>query len=115
MGKKTLKGLIGTLLLVMGSLTAHAQYSLGTVGGLNIPTAEMNETGTLMVGGNFLPDRMNPFGYNTGNYFANFTLFSFVELYDTETEIQPARPFLLNTCKTAERKKIYACYCNRDK
>lgn len=86
MGKKALKKVIGTLLfLATGSLTTHAQYSLGTVGGLNIPTAEMNETGTFMLGGNFLPDRMNPFGYNTGNYFANFTLFSFVELTYRET------------------------------
>lgn len=85
MGKKVLKKLIGTLLLTTGSLTTHAQYSLGTVGGLNIPTAEMNETGTFMLGGNFLPDQMNPFGYNTGNYFANFTLFSFVELTYRET------------------------------
>lgn len=33
-----------------------------------------------MGGGNYLPDGMTPFNFNTGNYFVNMTFLSFVEL-----------------------------------
>ena len=62
------------------TIKVHAQYSMGTTGQLNIPTAEMQETGTFMIGGNYLPKGMTPFKFNTGNYFVNITLFSFLEL-----------------------------------
>lgn len=61
-------------------MKVHAQYSMGNTGLLNIPTADMQETGTFMGGGNYLPDGMTPFKFNTGNYFANITFLSFVEL-----------------------------------
>ena len=47
---------------------------------LNIPTADMQETGTFMGGGNYLPNGMTPFNFNTGNYFVNITFLSFLEL-----------------------------------
>lgn len=67
--------------------TINAQYSLGTTGLLNIPTADMQETGTVMAGGNFLPKEITPlaFNYNTGNYYVNLTFFSFMELTFRET------------------------------
>ena len=40
----------------------------------------MQEAGTFMGGGNYLPDGMTPFNFNTGNYFVNMTFLSFVEL-----------------------------------
>lgn len=46
-----------------------AQYTMGTTGMMNIPTAEMQQTGTFMIGGNYLPEELNPFKYNSGNYF----------------------------------------------
>lgn len=61
-------------------LKAQAQYSMGNTGQLNIPTADMQEAGTFMGGGNYLPDGMTPFNFNTGNYFVNMTFLSFVEL-----------------------------------
>lgn len=67
-------------MLCFGKVNAEAQYSMGTSGMLNTPSAVMNETGTFMIGGNYLPEDMVPFGYNTGNYFAGITLFSFLEL-----------------------------------
>ena len=82
--RKFAKG-IGCLILACVSVPAPAQYSLGTTGLLNAPSAEMQETGTFMIGGNFLPERMNPFDFNTGNYFAGITLFSFLELTYRET------------------------------
>ena len=66
-------------------MKTKAQFNLGMTGGLMAPTAEMNETGTFMIGGNFMPEKGNPFGYNTGNYFVDFTLFSFLELAYRET------------------------------
>ena len=41
-----------------------AQYTMGTTGMMNIPTAEMQQTGTFMIGGNYLPEELNPFKYN---------------------------------------------------
>lgn len=62
------------------AMKMQAQYSMGNTGLLNIPTADMQETGTFMGGGNYLPDGMTPFNFNTGNYFVNITFLSFVEL-----------------------------------
>lgn len=58
----------------------RAQYSMGNTGLLNIPTADMQETGTFMGGGNYLPNGMTPFSFNTGNYFVNVTFLSILEL-----------------------------------
>ena len=46
---------------------------MGNTGLMNIPTADMQEQGTFLLGGNYLPDGMTPFNFNTGNYFANIT------------------------------------------
>ena len=69
------------LLLLLGcSMGVQAQYSMGNTGLLNIPTADMQETGTFMGGGNYLPNGMTPFNFNTGNYFVNITFLSYLEL-----------------------------------
>lgn len=68
------------LSLLCCTLTAQAQYSMGNTGLLNIPTADMQETGTFMGGGSYLPNGMTPFSFNTGNYFVNVTFLSFLEL-----------------------------------
>lgn len=69
------------LLLVILSIGAQAQYSIGMSGLLNMGNAEMNETGTFMGGGNFIPQEMTNgrFDYNTANYFVSITFFSFLE------------------------------------
>ena len=66
--------------LLCCALKVQAQYSMGNTGQLNIPTAEMQEAGTFMGGGNYLPNGMTPFNFNTGNYFVNITFLSFLEL-----------------------------------
>ncbi len=72
--------MVGMWLLIASNV--HAQYMLGTTGQMAIPTAEMQESGRFMVGGNYLPDEMTParFDYNTGNYFVNVTFLPFLEL-----------------------------------
>lgn len=50
-------------LLLLVSAKVNAQYSLGMTGQLNIPTAEMQEVGTFMGEGNYLPTGLTPFTY----------------------------------------------------
>lgn len=69
-----------TFCILCCTIGANAQYSMGTTGLLNIPSADMQETGTFMGGGNYLPNNMTPFNFNTGNYFVNVTFLSFLEL-----------------------------------
>ena len=73
------------LLFLTCGMNMSAQYSMGNTGLMNIPTADMQETGTFMGGGSYLPDGLTPFKYNTGNYFVGITLFSFMELTYRET------------------------------
>lgn len=72
-------GLMAFCMLCLAS-GIKAQYSTGNTGLLNIPTADMQETGTFMGGGNYLPRGMTPFTFDTGNYFVNLTFLSFLEL-----------------------------------
>lgn len=69
-----------TLCLLCCGMNVSAQFSLGNTGLLNIPTADMQETGTFMGGANYLPQKMMPFDYDTGNYFVNLTFLSVLEL-----------------------------------
>lgn len=73
---------IGISLSIANSQLSIAQRSLGTSGLLNIPSADMQEDGTFMAGGNYLPEEMLPreWGYNSGNYFVNLTFLPFMEV-----------------------------------
>lgn len=75
------------LLFLFCSLSARwtplqAQYSMGTTGLMNIPTADMQPDGTFMAGGNFMPAAILPdsWGYHSGNYFVNMTFLPFLEV-----------------------------------
>lgn len=82
---------IRLLLLVLMTIgiqqSVKAQYMLGTTGMMNIPTADRQAAGTVMLGGNYLPKQVMPsrFNYNTGNYFVSISFFSFLELAYRET------------------------------
>ena len=71
--------LVLTLLIIGVHQHIQAQYMLGTTGMMNIPTADRQKPGTVMLGGNYLPKQMMParFDYNTGNYFVSISFFSF--------------------------------------
>lgn len=95
MARRSIKSLgfsliMGVALSVISLQKVQAQYTLGVTGLLNAPSAEMNETGRFMIGGNFLPEHLNPFDYHTGNYFVNITFFSFLELTYRETLLKRA-------------------------
>lgn len=75
------------LILLFSSLSAvwaplKAQYSMGTTGLMNIPTADMQPDGTFMAGGNFMPSAILPpeWNYHSGNYFLNITFLPFLEV-----------------------------------
>lgn len=72
------------------SLDVLAQPSAGTSGLLNTPTADMQADGTLLFGGNYLPEAITPeaFSYNTGNYYVNITFLPFLEINYRLTIIQ---------------------------
>lgn len=57
-----------------------AQTVFGNKGLISIPTAEMNDNGTFMGGGNFLPKGIigvSNWDYNSWNYYVNATFLSF--------------------------------------
>ena len=70
--------LILTLLIIGVHQHIQAQYMLGTIGMINIPTADRQKPGTVMLGGNYLPKQMMParFDYNTGNYFVSISFYN---------------------------------------
>nr|WP_129733945.1 YjbH domain-containing protein [Parabacteroides goldsteinii] len=78
--KKCLFFILG-LLACFGGPTRGQSY-LGVSGLLTVPSADMQEDGTFMMGGNYLPSVMLPDGFNqnTGNYFLNLTFLPFMEV-----------------------------------
>jgi hypothetical protein len=80
-----LKNLITVILMTMLPLLGRAQYSYGTTGLLNMPTADMQQDKTAMIGGNFLEKHTSPsrWFYDTYNYYINITIFPWLEVaYD---------------------------------
>ncbi len=70
-----------SLLWAMGGM-AHAQFTYGTTGMLNMPTADMQRDKTFMVGGGFLEKHATParWTYNTFNYYLDITIFPWLEV-----------------------------------
>lgn len=64
---------------------ARAQYEVGTVGLLHLPTADMEPEGTFRLGGGWLNKEATPtrWAYDTFNYFVGVTLFDCLDItYD---------------------------------
>jgi len=78
------------------SFYLSAQLTLGTTGLLNSPSADMQPDKTVMIGGNFLNDRITPdgFPYNTYNYFLNITFLPFLEVAYTCTLFKATDKFV---------------------
>lgn len=57
-----------------------AQRVLGTMGLMNIPTADMYQSKTFVGGANYIADNLLGYDFPTYDYFVGFTPFSFVEL-----------------------------------
>lgn len=72
------------LLLSLFTQPVMSQHSTGSVGLLNVPTAENMEPGSIRAGVNFLPKEMLPpyftKTYHSGNYYLSADIFSFLEI-----------------------------------
>ena len=94
---KRLVGIVVCLLMAVGS---QAQFTHGTTGLLEMPTADMQKDKTFMVGGGYLHHTVTPphWTYNTWNYYLNVTIFPWLEvsyactLFDEYLPWKPNQP-----------------------
>lgn len=80
--KKMKKTVLLTLLFLCLHSTVHAQFSYGTTGLLNMPTADMQRDKTVMAGVNWLDKHgtVPRWWYDTFNYYVNVTIFPWLEI-----------------------------------
>ncbi len=80
MKKTTLILIVAAALLVAGK--TYAQFSYGTTGLLNMPTADMQRDKTFMAGANWLDSHgtVPRWWYDTWNYYINVTIFPWLEV-----------------------------------
>lgn len=71
-----------TVFLIFPILKANSQYTYGTTGLLNMPTANMQQDKTFMFGGGYLEKHSSParWFYDTWNYYINVTIFPWMEV-----------------------------------
>lgn len=81
------KAIFIILLLSVFVSKVSAQFSYGTTGLLDMPTAEMQSDKTFMFGGSYLEKHATParWYYNTFNYYANITILPWLEISYTLT------------------------------
>jgi len=84
MNKHHIKFIIIISIFISNFIPIHSQTTTGVTGLLHMPNAEMQNDGTVMIGGNFLNKNNLPsdswWGHDTYNYFINITFFSRVEI-----------------------------------
>ena len=75
------------LILIIGILSVKAQFTYGTTGLLNMPTADMQKDKTFLFGGGYLEKHASTgrWFYDTFNYYANITFFPWMEIAYTCT------------------------------
>ena len=80
--KSLIKSLILIIFLSFSSENIFAQYTYGTTGLLNMPTADMQKDKTFIFGGGYLEKHTSParWFYDTWNYYINITLFPWMEV-----------------------------------
>lgn len=76
-----------TIFLATIVCNAKGQFTYGTTGLLNMPTADMQKDKTFMFGGGFLEKHASPgrWFYDTYNYYVNITFFPWMEFAYTCT------------------------------
>jgi hypothetical protein len=77
-----MKKLIILSIFILSFKSVHAQYSYGTTGLLNSPTADMQRDKTFMFGGAYLEPHTSSarWFYDTWNYYVNITFFPWLEI-----------------------------------
>ncbi|MDE5417542.1 YjbH domain-containing protein [Labilibaculum sp. DW002] len=81
-----------------------AQATSGSIGLLNIPSAEMQKDGTFLFGANYLPQEFTPsrLSYDSGNYYLNLTFLPFMEVNYRMVLLQNAK-----TSKYTEQDRTF--------
>ena len=81
------KRIMGAVLGGMLTIPAMGQFTYGTTGLLNMPTADMQKDKTVMLGGGYLSKHATPYrwNYDTWNYYLNVTIFPWLEMNYTCT------------------------------
>jgi len=76
-----MKRIITLILIIISTNIASAQFTYGTTGLLNMPTADMQKDKTFMFGGAFLEKHATSgrWFYNTLQYYINITIFPWME------------------------------------
>lgn len=69
-------------LLTLLTCSVKGQFTYGTTGLLNMPTADMQKDKTFLFGGGYLEKHATPgrWNYNTYNYYINITFFPWLEV-----------------------------------
>lgn len=82
-----IRKIILSLSFIIISIYASAQYTYGTTGLLNMPTADMQKDKTFLFGGGYLEKHATPtrWFYDTYNYYVNITIFPWMEFAYTCT------------------------------
>lgn len=82
-----MKKVLLSILFCMAVCTMKAQFTYGTTGLLNMPTADMQKDKTFMFGGGYLEKHASPgrWNYDTWNYYINVTFFPWLEVAYTCT------------------------------
>ena len=93
------------------NIALSAQFTHGTTGLLNAPSAEMQDAKTVMIGGNYLNERLTPkpWDYGTYNYYLNYTIFPFLEVAYTATMFKAKSIKGLSWYENQEK------FCNQDR
>lgn len=63
-------------------IKGYSQFTYGTTGLLHMPTADMQQDKTFVIGGGYLDKHASParWTYNTWNYYVNITFFPWLEM-----------------------------------
>ena len=87
------KKVLGIVLGLMVAIPAMSQFTYGTTGLLNMPTADMQKDKTVMLGGGRLNKYATPYrwNYDTWNYYMNITFFPWLEVSYTCTVFDEMR------------------------
>lgn len=113
--RNCLKILFLVFALMFGSLgnTSKAQFPYGTTGLLHLPTADMQRSGTVMLGGGWLNKEATPgrWYYDTWNYYLNVTLLPFFEIAYDMTLFKGSDLFK----KLNINRKYYHYWANQDR
>ena len=82
-----MKKILLTALFILFVIHVKGQFTYGTTGLLNMPTADMQKDKTVLFGGSFLEKHVSPgrWNYNTYNYYINITFFPWLEVAYTCT------------------------------